>query len=664
MKVTSDPWVINTIQGYKIEFWAQPKQLSPPTPLYLSEKETQLMNTEISKLLEKGAISAVSSLQTQGFLSRIFLVPKKDGSQRPVINLRQLNYFVIWEHFKMESIHLVENLIQEGDWMIKMDLKDAYFSIPIHQEHRQWLRFQWKEQIYEFQCLPFGLSSAPRVFTKVTRPIVAWLRQLGVRMVAYIDDFLLLAQSREEAHLQGQLMVTMFKALGFSINTEKSLLTPQQELEFLGVTVQSQPPTLHLPQIKMKAIKDRASQLLNRDASHQTITVREMAQFIGTANAAAVAIPPAPLFYRSLQMTKHFFQNQEGGMDNCVQLSSTDKEELKWWKEQASLWNARSLLPPANWIKLTTDASNWGWGAVCKEVTTGGPWSQLESSYHINYLEMLAAFLALQCFTREMPRPLTVYLNMDNTTAISYLNRRGGTTSPSLCKLAKETWEWCMSQDITLKANHLPGHLNTVADRESRVSQDRWDWKLHPNIFQKINQTWGPCVLDLFASRLTHQLPVFYSWRPDPQAAATDAFLQDWSGKICYANPPWGLMLKVLSEISHQQADVLLVAQVWKGQPWFPVLLSLLSDYPHLILPTAGPLLAQESLPPPFLPQEVQLAVWPTSGSTAKQKSFQNKLQNSLWLPGDKNLTNHTTHSFTSGNAGVLNGTEIPFLVL
>ena len=89
-------------------------------------------------------------------------------------------------------------------------------------------------------------------------------------------------------------------------------------------------------------------------------------------------------------------------------------------------------------------------------------------------------------------------------TAISYLNRRGGTTSPSLCKLAKETWEWCMSQDIILKANHLPGHLNTVADRESRVSQDRWDWKLHPNIFQKINQTWGPCVVHLFASRLTH----------------------------------------------------------------------------------------------------------------------------------------------------------------
>jgi len=100
--------------------------------------------------------------------------------------LGQLNYFVIWEHFEMESIHLVEDLIQEGDWVIKMDLKNAYFSIPFIW---QWLLFQWKEQIYKFHCLAFGLSLAPWVFTKVTRPIVAWLRQLGVRMVAYINNF-------------------------------------------------------------------------------------------------------------------------------------------------------------------------------------------------------------------------------------------------------------------------------------------------------------------------------------------------------------------------------------------------------------------------------------------------------------------------------------------
>ena len=124
-------------------------------------------------------------------------------------------------------------------------------------------------------------------------------------MVVYIDDFLLLAHSREEAHLQAQLMVTMFQALGFSINTEKSLLAPCQEIEFLGVMIQSHPPAFHLPKHKLQAIKSKASQLLHKP----NISATEIAQFIGTANAAAVAIPPAPLFYRSLQATKHYFQN-------------------------------------------------------------------------------------------------------------------------------------------------------------------------------------------------------------------------------------------------------------------------------------------------------------------------------------------------------------------
>ena len=369
-QITSDPWVLEAIQGYKIDFWKQPSQACPPAPLHLSQKDAQLMNTEVLKLLEKRAIVVVDPPHTQGFLSRVFLVPKKDGSQRPVINLRQLNQFVIWEHFKMENIHLVEHLIQEGDWMVKIDLKDAYFAVPIHRDHQQWLRFHWRDQDYQFCCLPFGLSSAPRVFTKITRPIVAWLRQLGVRLIAYIDDFLLLAPSKEEAHVQAQLMTTVLQALGFSINNEKSTLVPCQEIEFLGVIVQSHPPALRLPQHKLQMLKSKAQQLLHKDASHQTITARDLAQFIGTASAAAVAIPPDPLFYRSLQASKHHSQKQEGGLNSPALLTDCNREELKWWIEQANLWNHQSLVAPVNWIKITSDASTWGWGAVCRGVTT------------------------------------------------------------------------------------------------------------------------------------------------------------------------------------------------------------------------------------------------------------------------------------------------------
>ena len=156
--------------------------------------------------------------------------------------------------------------------MLKIYLKDAYFSVPIHRDHQKWLHFQWQDHEYQFRCLPFDLSSAPYVFIKITRPIVAWLRQLGVRLIAYIDDFLLLAPSKEEASIQAHLMTMLLQALGFSVNKEKSILTACQEIEFLGVMIQSHSPALHLPQSKLQVFKSRAQQLLNKNATHQTIT--------------------------------------------------------------------------------------------------------------------------------------------------------------------------------------------------------------------------------------------------------------------------------------------------------------------------------------------------------------------------------------------------------
>ncbi|XP_065892460.1 uncharacterized protein [Dysidea avara] len=242
--------------------------------------------------------------------------------------------------------------------MVKLDLKDAYFAIPIHQEHQKWLRFQWQDQLYQFQCLPFGLSSAPRVFTKVTCPIVAWLRQLGMKIMSYIDQ---ITTTQEEACLQAKLTVENFQRLDFQVHHSKSLLCPQQELEFLGVLVSSSPPAFSLTPHKLKGLETKATQLLKKSSSQAFISAREIAQFIGTANAAAVAIPPAPLFYRSLLRTKHHFQRM-GGLNTPIQLSESDREELNWWINQATLWNHRSLLTPPHTLKITTDASMWGWG--------------------------------------------------------------------------------------------------------------------------------------------------------------------------------------------------------------------------------------------------------------------------------------------------------------
>ena len=129
-KITSDPWVLETVSGYHLEFNALPVQLVLPRPPPFSEREKQLIDEEFTKLLTKGAIRKVTSCPYE-FISNIFLVPKKTGDLHPVINLKPLNQFVQRIHFKMENIQMVMNFVSPGDYMVSLDLKDAYFSVPI-----------------------------------------------------------------------------------------------------------------------------------------------------------------------------------------------------------------------------------------------------------------------------------------------------------------------------------------------------------------------------------------------------------------------------------------------------------------------------------------------------------------------------------------------------
>ena len=156
-------------------------------------------------------------------------------------------------------------------------------------------------------------------------------------------------------------------------------------------------------------------------------------------------------------------------------------------------------------------------GVACQDLRTCGPWSGQERSNHINCLKLRAATLALQTFTKDR-RGISVLLRIDNTT-VAYINNRGGTASLNLTDLA---------------------------DTESQTLRD---WMLDRAIFREINRLFSPIQVDLFASRLTHQCQVYYSWWPDPLAAATDAFLQDWSGIKGYANPPWNLIGRALAQV-------------------------------------------------------------------------------------------------------------------
>ena len=282
-------------------------------------------------------------------------------------------------------------------------------------------------------------------------------------------------------------------------------------------------------------------------------------------------------------------------------------------------WNGKSLVLRKPDLSIESDASLIGWGASSQGMRTGGPWSPEEKNYHINCLELLAATLAVKTFLKGQTDK-QVLLRMDNSTAVAYINNLGGTVSPKVTTLARDLWMWCLVRNIWLTAQHLPGAENVVADTESRWMKDRSDWRLKPVVFQQIQEIFPNLNVDLFVSRLTAQLPRFFSWRLVPQAEATDAFLQDWAGLFGYANPPWNLVGRVLTKVEEQGAKVILIAPIWPSQPWYPKLLKLLFSVPLRIRLQEGLMWeVREGCLPELCPQ---LAVWPISGNTTMTSSF------------------------------------------
>ncbi|XP_070573977.1 uncharacterized protein [Ptychodera flava] len=301
----------------------------------------------------------------------------------------------------------------------------------------KYLKFQWRQKMYQFLCLTFGLASAPRIFTKLMKPVIAILRRLGIRLIIYLDDIRLMNQSKELLLQDRDTLLFLLQQLGFGINWKKSFLTPSQEIEFLGFLINSVTMRMMLPENKITQLVDHCMEL-----SHKAqITVRELAKVIGKMTASMAAIFPALLHCRYLQMTKTRSLIHNQSYESLVTLPQECREELQWWCHHLKEFNRRTIICPYPDLIITSDASKRG-GAHSQDMQTGGAWTAQETTIHINILELLAAFLALQTFKGK--QNLTVLMKIDNCTAVAYINKMGGTKSKSLVTLAKEMWNYCL----------------------------------------------------------------------------------------------------------------------------------------------------------------------------------------------------------------------------
>ena len=526
-------------------------------------------------------------------------------------------------------------------------------ALVLKKQHRKLLRFSYAMnkrdvKVYEFQALPNGLTSGPRLFTKITKPIFSHLRKLGYDNSPYIDDCFLVGDTEVECMENVKATVEISTQTGFIVHPTKSVLKPTQILEQLGFVLNSLLMNVSIYQRQATKIINACENLIN---STQCTTM-QFAQAVGLLVASFPGVEHGPLFYCRLDNAKNLALRQnKGDFKATMELNAELKLDLQWWRD--NIHNTCNPISHGNpTVSLASDASKTGWGGVYGDLKTGGQWTPAESKLHSNYLELLAVWFTIRSFLHNQ-YDIHAMLHVDNTTALSYINNMGGKIT-TLNDLTRKIWMWCRERKIWINAVYTASTDNFEADKESRSKHENTEWMLNSELFDKLCTVMGKPDIDLFASRTNKQLDRYISWRPDPFAVAVDAFSVNWTNMNAYIFPPFCMIELVLQKIVLDRAEQAIIIVPYRTtQPWFTKLGKLLTKCPFL-LPRSSNTLHHPTLNKDHKLRKLQLIACSISGDNMKTLDFRKRQPKYSWHHGEKTLKNNRKFTSLNGYAFVV----------
>ena len=263
--------------------------------------------------------------------------------------------------------------------MAFIDLKDAHYTVPVHPSHQKYLKFIFNGTRYQYTCLPNELSSAPRIFTKLMKPVYALLHSQGYLNLGYIDDSYLQGDTYEECSQNITATGTMFGKSGFYLHPIKSVVNPTQTLVFLRFLLNSQDMTESPTEQKITKTIEACTKLKAKNKP----LISEVAKVIGILVSNFPGVQYCPLHYRQLEKDKSSpLKTNTGNYNSQMRLSNGFLQELDWWIQNMPTAK-RELVVPTNNIVMQTDASKAGWGAVSQGEVIGGRWTSTEALRHI-----------------------------------------------------------------------------------------------------------------------------------------------------------------------------------------------------------------------------------------------------------------------------------------
>ena len=411
--IQASDFVLDIIRnGYKILFRETPLPYSIENRSS-ARRQHIFVEGAISELMSRGCLREVSEYPQ--FCNSLRVAVQSSGKLRLILDLSHLNKFVVKKSVKYEDLRTVLQLFSPGMFVFSFDLKSAYHHIDICEEHMKFLSFKWPSvdgamKFYEFKVLPFGLTSAPYVFTKVMRQLVKFWRGCGLLALMYLDDGIGGNLSRESAkNISVQVRKDLVSA-GFTSNDEKSNWEPVQNLVFLGTVLDFETGLISIPEERILKLKSSIDSCLQDNV----ISARGLASITGQIISMSCAVGNVT---RLLTRICYAAIEQRTSWDQLLFVSPEIRNELSFWQSNIDSINGKPMSPKSSAVgDVYSDASDSGFGGYfvqCGQDLVSGTWSDEEMRTSSTLREIFAVKFVLLSLLDQLSG-LTVKWFTDN----------------------------------------------------------------------------------------------------------------------------------------------------------------------------------------------------------------------------------------------------------
>jgi hypothetical protein len=565
-EIGADSLVLRIIEkGVKLTLTKRP---APHRGQHHIDQHSRVM---LQDLEQRGIVRPLTNAEVQStrVWTPVFSVPKKDSDKwRLITDLRNLNSTMLKPNFKQDSWKTVTHLLTSEcpNYATKIDIKDFFFNLGLDKSSQRWIRVRDGDKGWQFTCLPFGLLSSPYWSHRVAKVVIAHCRNMGIKLVWYVDDILLVSQDQETLTKNTKYLVELLESLGYEVNRSKSVLEPVQSIEYLGLNLNLNSKTISIDQKKTKNLIQLTQHLLRGTKTTASLIASLAGKLLYLANGWLVLRGFARSLMREagrLSQTSwvRFLvkpENLKTILRDLLTVLRTPKE-LPWPTSKTE-------------FKLETDASEMGWAARLttpwKETfETQGRFTKEESKWHIGDLETITIKFGLLAFWNHLSDESSINVVSDSNTAIAVWSK----ASPvhRLNSIVRDTLQRLSDRRITLTTWYVRSKENPMDAPSRNFIED--PYLLSPSTFRFLQRRFNVQMeIDCFASRSNTHLRKFWSWMPDPDALARNAFNQDWKEKMLYMFPPPNLIPAVIHKLKRDRATGVLVFPLWKTAIWWP----------------------------------------------------------------------------------------------